>query len=471
MDTATRNTPYILPHPHQQPNYAHEPERRHEQATNLPSHNANMPNKNVAEKASKDQVLPAPLIVSSSAAMPVPVFPMADYPVFYPYHPMACPPTSVSPDQMTGFAPGASWPAMHSTHPTMQNYPSCDIAYAPVIVHPPIHHTLENATITYDTMAERNLQKDLVKDVFFSPAMVTALQDNDDISSASGSSTSRAASVELSCGSPSDSDSEATCSSQVDEVASSPPNVTPSELLFEEDDQIFDLGLDLEYRDQPEEKEESGCLSFARLQRLQDYNNSRDAFSNTMDFSPFKRSHQYHHPHHHNHHHHRQGLSDPSEEKHWYEDMMDEDEDEDMLFGETHSFMDESSDFDDDEQDDYQDDDAGSCYESSRVARPEPHASWWKNAWPHIGQSAKASPSIDEKPSQAHSGQVQSKSAETNTEEQPQRLVEILPARSTQQPTVYQNLTKSQIDWCRYCGTTEGVNWRPGPWGKRTLCK
>lgn len=190
--------------------------------------------------------------------------------------------------------------------------------------------------------------------------MVTALQDNDDISSASGSSTSRAASVELSCGSPSDSDSEATCSSQVDEVASS-PNVTPSELLFEEDDQIFDLGLDLEYGDQAEEKEENAGLSFARLQRLQDYNNSRDAFSNTMDFSPFKRSHQYHHPHHH--HHHRQGLSDPSEEKkHWYEDMMDEDEDEDMLFGETHSFMDESSDFDDDEQDDDQDEDDACSY-------------------------------------------------------------------------------------------------------------
>lgn len=37
--------------------------------------------------------------------------------------------------------------------------------------------------------------------------------------------------------------------------------------------------------------------------------------------------------------------------------------------------------------------------------------------------------------------------------------------------TVFENLTKLGIDWCRYCGTTEGVNWRPGPWGKRTLCK
>ncbi|KAI9264811.1 hypothetical protein BY458DRAFT_556741 [Sporodiniella umbellata] len=37
-------------------------------------------------------------------------------------------------------------------------------------------------------------------------------------------------------------------------------------------------------------------------------------------------------------------------------------------------------------------------------------------------------------------------------------------------PTIYQMFTKQNIDWCRYCGTTEGINWRPGPWGKRTLC-
>lgn len=45
------------------------------------------------------------------------------------------------------------------------------------------------------------------------------------------------------------------------------------------------------------------------------------------------------------------------------------------------------------------------------------------------------------------------------------------PPRPTAYPTIYQKLTKASIDWCRYCGTTEGVNWRPGPWGKRTLCK
>jgi hypothetical protein len=42
--------------------------------------------------------------------------------------------------------------------------------------------------------------------------------------------------------------------------------------------------------------------------------------------------------------------------------------------------------------------------------------------------------------------------------------------RPTQRPTIFERLTEASIDWCRYCGTTEGVNWRPGPWGKRTLC-
>ncbi|OMJ10853.1 hypothetical protein AYI70_g10074 [Smittium culicis] len=36
--------------------------------------------------------------------------------------------------------------------------------------------------------------------------------------------------------------------------------------------------------------------------------------------------------------------------------------------------------------------------------------------------------------------------------------------------TVFEKLTELGVDWCRYCGTTEGINWRPGPWGKRTLC-
>ncbi|KAI9278052.1 hypothetical protein BY458DRAFT_503653 [Sporodiniella umbellata] len=37
--------------------------------------------------------------------------------------------------------------------------------------------------------------------------------------------------------------------------------------------------------------------------------------------------------------------------------------------------------------------------------------------------------------------------------------------------TRFEQLTLKGGVWCRYCGVTEDVNWRPGPWGKKTLCK
>lgn len=79
-------------------------------------------------------------------------------------------------------------------------------------MHPiPIHHTLENATISYDTM-EPDFQKELVKDVFFSPPMTTPVRELSPCSSSSSS----------------------TCEE-------------PSELLYQDyrHDNIFDFGLDL----------------------------------------------------------------------------------------------------------------------------------------------------------------------------------------------------------------------------------
>jgi hypothetical protein len=35
---------------------------------------------------------------------------------------------------------------------------------------------------------------------------------------------------------------------------------------------------------------------------------------------------------------------------------------------------------------------------------------------------------------------------------------------------VFEMMTQKNIDWCRYCGTTESVSWELGPWGPRTLC-
>lgn len=89
-------------------------------------------------------------------------------------------------------------------------------------MHPPIHHTLENATITYDTVTEHGVQRDLVKDVFFSPAMIQE-------TAGEGSST---------CGS-SQSDSE----SEAGTDSSFSPLVTPSDLL-QNGDPLFFIGLE-----------------------------------------------------------------------------------------------------------------------------------------------------------------------------------------------------------------------------------
>ncbi|KAJ2303800.1 hypothetical protein IWW54_005621 [Coemansia sp. RSA 2705] len=48
--------------------------------------------------------------------------------------------------------------------------------------------------------------------------------------------------------------------------------------------------------------------------------------------------------------------------------------------------------------------------------------------------------------------------------------VDAVATRTSLRPTVFEELSQQGVDWCRYCGTTEGINWRPGPWGKRTLC-
>ena len=36
--------------------------------------------------------------------------------------------------------------------------------------------------------------------------------------------------------------------------------------------------------------------------------------------------------------------------------------------------------------------------------------------------------------------------------------------------TLFERLSENGTNFCRYCGTTEGISWRPGPWGKGTLC-
>src|SRR5207253_798526 len=58
--------------------------------------------------------------------------------------------------------------------------------------------------------------------------------------------------------------------------------------------------------------------------------------------------------------------------------------------------------------------------------------------------------------------------APSHTEHEHQEEPELCDPRPTQSPTIFETLTQAGVDWCRVCGTTEGVNWRSGPWGKRT---
>ncbi|KAI8639043.1 hypothetical protein BD408DRAFT_446289 [Parasitella parasitica] len=96
---------------------------------------------------------------------------------------------------------------------------------------PPIHHTLENATITYDTI-QHNLLKELVKDVFFSPAMTT----DSDIREMSPSG-SLSSSFSVSAG-----DNDSIFSAITPPF--SPYEQSPSEFLLEQDT-LFEFGLDL----------------------------------------------------------------------------------------------------------------------------------------------------------------------------------------------------------------------------------
>lgn len=55
------------------------------------------------------------------------------------------------------------------------------------------------------------------------------------------------------------------------------------------------------------------------------------------------------------------------------------------------------------------------------------------------------------------------------------KTVEEAPKAAPQLPLsselpIYEAFTAAGIDWCRYCGTTAGTSWRPGPWGPRSLC-
>ncbi|KAG0749204.1 hypothetical protein G6F57_000323 [Rhizopus arrhizus] len=251
--------------------------------------------------------------------------------------------------------------------------------YQPIINHVPIHHTLENAIITYDTTIEHQ-QKDLVKDVFFSPPM------NDrEMSPSSVSST------------------------QSDDDRS----FSPIELLaLEEESGLFNFGLE------PLDKKPGlNQKTFKANQELStppavDYVVSRKRrWSDTILE-----------------HNKKQKLQDlTAENEVGLDGYFEESDDEDSIS--QHSTL--------------------TLFEQDELSSV---GSWEE----------------DKLYTKKH--QKQPKKIEISIQSDPYQHIPKTKPRPTAQPTIYQKLTKANIDWCRYCGTTEGVNWRPGPWGKRTLC-
>ncbi|KAI7863474.1 hypothetical protein BDF14DRAFT_1885102 [Spinellus fusiger] len=225
------------------------------------------------------------------------------------------------------------------------------IPHSPVVVQLPIHHTLENATITYDTVEQ---QKDLVKDVFFSPAIDEDPSPNVSVSWVSPVS---------SCNSQSDSESDIAS-------VSTPPSQSidafpaPTDLFMDTHDTetLLLFGPDL----------------------------GEVVVEEKASYSPTKR----------------------------------------------HS--------------------SDAAYIHTKGSAAIKKQRTWKTA-----------------PSSSHCDDSSTDEFDASAEESLEEEDDLSDSEEwtpSTHSTLFQQLTKANIDWCRYCGTTEGVNWRPGPWGKRTLC-
>ncbi|KAI8368228.1 uncharacterized protein BYT42DRAFT_585834 [Radiomyces spectabilis] len=326
------------------------------------------------------------------------------------------------------------------------------LPHSPVAVSP-IHHTLGNATITYDTIAE-NMQKDLVKDVFFSPAMN---HDDDKLSSSFATS------------SDSESDSVSTPPRSVTEEDLEDLPVTPSDLLLdaEEEDPLFFFGFDLSEEDTVSgQKLDLSPLSSSRLQDHASRCNSvtecyghkrrRDTDMSTATLKK-PRNHDF-----------------PASFSDMYdyfneasgEDTSDEDDEDDKAsFTPRPESQCQNYEAVDLLRYDVFGNSTSSGFQSQASFEPlSANETSWEDRYQTLCSDD------DEKnqgvePVEEEEGEEQDEEEVEEEEEQEQ-----VPARATAVPTIYQQLTEANVDWCRYCGTTEGVNWRPGPWGKRTLC-
>ncbi|KAI9271073.1 hypothetical protein EDC94DRAFT_301754 [Helicostylum pulchrum] len=416
--------------------------------------------------------------------------------------------------------------------------------------HIPIHHTLENATITYDTV-EQDFQKDLVKDVFFSPAMI---HHHGREMSPSNESTSSGSST---CCAQSDNDeSDAATSPAAAESFS--PHETPSDLLMLDDNvHLFDFGLDLATASTTTNSNQTTTSSYEEVMiaaaaakkkpafTLSLKNNQKFHFNNSLPTPPAADYNMFPSPQQKNKRrcsdsvlqdrlkkkkqrvstgHLRAFASPPSSpttttlknetifETHcdYFEDASgEESSDDDEHYTKRSSLeynrhdLNAASDFQsntvtlsDDDEDSFsttsweEEEEVVSDGEESVASEEEDDE--FKAPVKYTPKKLKKNLILMQSNTTVHPLCNKKKSFDqvvvttdhhtTTTTATPvlvnpfvavvtddDALSNVSP-RPTATPTIYQKLTKASIDWCRYCGTTEGVNWRPGPWGKRTLC-
>ncbi|KAI8330448.1 hypothetical protein BC941DRAFT_404680 [Chlamydoabsidia padenii] len=293
----------------------------------------------------------------------------------------------------------------------------CNLPQSPIMIQP-IHHTLENATITYDTLGEQ--QKQLVKDVFFSPAMSAHP------SSVSSCTTSLAT---MSLSTVFDDDDNTTTFSQTDKE--------DDPWLHNDDSTLFFGALDFDL------EQVSTTPSFVlKRKRETVIKKHHHPWSNVT--SP--------------------KSTPPMSPNEHYWDHFDS------------SGEDDSSSDNDSSRIDYQTMKTGfkhiSVQDNDNASDNDLLSSWEPQCMVDTKHNTKKSSKVAKKITHSitKKRKQHKKVKLTCTLTESHDHLQKVDPRPTCHPTLYQKLTRSNVDWCRYCGTTEGVNWRPGPWGKRTLC-
>lgn len=402
----------------------------------------------------------------------------------------------------------------NSNYPNHQQQPQIVSSH-----HIPIHHTLENSTITYDTV-EQDFQKDLVKDVFFSPAMIH--HDNGREMSPSSDS---ASSVSSTCG---DNESDVSTPPHMDDEPS-------SDLLLLGDVHLFDFGLDLATTSST--SNQTTTSSYEEVMMMAKKNSNKPTFSLSLkkdfdftqrDFLPTPPAVEY-----------TSHFSQQQQNKRRCSDSVLQDRIKKKQRQSTSSahlraysnntppssprstlknetIFESSYDYFEEASNEESEDDERSSLEYNRlggsssnpflesaseiqlhtVTLSDDEDSFSTTSWEEeeeITSDIEDSGSEEDEEFKAPVKYTPKKHKNNNAihplckktksndeQQQLQPLIDDLfnvdsllpqaPPRPTATPTIYQKLTKANIDWCRYCGTTEGVNWRPGPWGKRTLC-